>query len=295
MNQTNRKGAFSKEKLVDKPLSPWRRRLHEIIFEAETPAGHAFDFVLIAMIFLSVAAVMLETVQGIGDVYRRALFRIEWALTILFTIEYVLRLMSVKTPSRYARSFYGIVDLLAIVPTYLSFFLPGTQSFLVVRVLRLLRLFRLLKLTHFVNQGVFLGEALRASRYKIVVFLGWVLGLVTILGAMMYLIEGPEHGFTSIPRSIYWAIITLTTVGYGVVTPQTSLGQMMAAFVMILGYCIIAVPTGIVSAELARTPEGPVTTHCCPDCSREGHEVDAVHCKYCGSLLHEPTDVPPIP
>lgn len=269
----------------EQPVAKWRQRLHEVIFEAETPMGRAFDLTLLAMIVVSVVAVMLETVQGIGDIYRRAFFYTEWVLTILFTIEYVLRLLSVRRPSSYALSFYGLVDLLAILPTYMSFLLPGTQSLLVVRVLRLLRLFRLLKLTHFVDHGVLLGEALRASRFKIGVFLGWVLGLVTILGALMYLIEGPEHGFSSIPRSIYWAIITLTTVGYGVVTPQTTLGQIIAAGVMILGYCIIAVPTGIVSAELARGPVEEVTTTCCPSCSLEGHDLDATHCKFCGATL----------
>ena len=269
------------------PLSPVRARLHEIIFEADTPAGKAFDVALLLAIALSVAAVMLESVAPIRERYGRELYLVEWFFTILFTIEYLLRLFCVRYPLRYARSFLGIVDLLAVLPTYLSALLPGAQSLLVIRVIRLLRVFRIFKLTRFLGEAKTLTIALRASQHKIIVFLGAVLSIVTIMGALMYLIEGPASGFTSIPRGVYWAIVTLTTVGYGDIAPRTVVGQALASFVMILGYAIIAVPTGIVSAELVQAARDSMGrgTQACPGCGAEGHDADAAYCKRCGAKL----------
>jgi voltage-gated potassium channel len=268
-------------------LSPRRARLHEIIFEADTPGGKAFDVALLLAIALSVAAVMLESVGPIRERYGRQLYLVEWFFTILFTVEYVLRLACVRYPLRYARSFFGIIDLLAILPTYLSLLMPGAQSMLVIRVFRLLRIFRIFKLTRYLGEARTLTVALKSSRHKIVVFLGGVLSIVIITGAAMYLIEGPDSGFTSIPRGVYWAIVTMTTVGYGDIAPRTVLGQALAAFVMILGYAIIAVPTGIVSAELVQAARDAVArdTRACPGCGAEGHDRDAVHCKRCGTRL----------
>jgi voltage-gated potassium channel len=267
------------------PLSNWRFRLHEVIFEADTPSGKAFDIVLLLSIGLSIFAVLLESVAGIRETYGPALRAVEWFFTILFTVEYLLRLLSVNRPWRYAVSFYGVVDLLAILPTYLSLIVVGTQSLLVIRALRLLRVFRVLKLAHFVKEAQFMRGALRASARRIVVFLGTVLILVLIVGALMYLIEGPERGFTSIPQSIYWAIVTMTTVGYGDIAPQTVPGRMLASLVMIMGYGIIAVPAGLVTVELAVAGKRKISTQACPDCSAEGHDPDARFCKYCGARL----------
>jgi len=265
----------------------WQERLHSIIFEAETPAGKLFDVLLIISILASVCVVMLDSVSVVNRRYDQQLNFLEWVFTLLFTVEYILRLLCVGRPLSYATSFYGIVDLLAIIPTYLSVFIPGTEFLLVIRVLRILRIFRVLKLVQYISEASLLFKALRASRRKITVFLFTVLAMVVILGSLMYLIEGAENGFTSIPRSIYWAIVTLTTVGYGNIAPQTSLGQMLAAFVMILGYSIIAVPTGIVTVELshaAASSKGE-TTRSCQECSAEGHDSDADYCKYCGAKL----------
>ena len=263
----------------------WRRSLHTVVFEADTPAGRAFDLTLIALILLSILAVLLESVPFVRAAWGRELQVFEWAITILFTVEYVLRLLAVERPFRYARSFFGIVDLLSILPTYLSLLVPGAHSLLVIRSLRLLRIFRVLKLTHFVGEAQALRRALRASARKIAVFLVTVLTLVLIIGAAMYLIEGPTRGFTSIPISIYWAIVTMTTVGYGDLAPQTVLGRMLASVVMIVGYGIIAVPTGIVTAELTSLARGGVSTQACPVCGLGGHDPDARHCKYCGAPL----------
>lgn len=268
-----------------RPGTYWRPKLHEIIFEAETPAGKAFDVGLLLVIVVSVIAVMLESVPEIRAEYGLALRTIEWIITILFTIEYILRLLTVGNPLRYALSFFGLVDLLAIIPTYLSFFIAGSQSLLVIRVLRLLRVFRVLKLAHFVGEARMLHAALRASSRKIIVFLGSVLTIVLIVGALMYLIEGPENGFTSIPEAVYWAIVTMTTVGYGDIAPQTLAGKFLASLVMILGYGIIAVPTGIVTVEIASTLKTSTRTHACPQCGADGHATDAKFCKYCGSHL----------
>jgi len=262
-----------------------RSRLHEIIFEADTPAGKLFDILLILSIVFSVALVMLDSVSSIRQSYGDLLYLGEWIFTILFTIEYILRLYSVGRPLSYATSFFGVVDLLAILPTYLSIVFPGTQYFLVIRILRVLRVFRVLKLVQYVSEARILMQAMRASGRKITVFLFVVLTLVVIFGSLMYVIEDPESGFTSIPQGIYWAIVTLTTVGYGDISPQTGLGQTLAAFIMILGYGIIAVPTGIVTVELAQSYKKAVSTQSCPQCSSEGHDPDAEFCKYCGSIL----------
>lgn len=264
--------------------SRWRARLHEVIFEADTPAGRAFDVCLLIAILVSVIAVMLESVAGIRREYGGVLRAVEWTLTVAFTIEYALRLLAVDRPWRYARSLFGLADLLAVVPTYLALVLPEAQSLMVIRAIRLLRVFRILKLAHFLDEAQQLVLALRASRRKITVFLGGVVTIVVIMGALMYLVEGEEHGFTSIPTSMYWAVVTMTTVGYGDVAPKTPLGQFLAAALMILGYAIIAVPTGIVSVELAKTGRA-VSRQACPACSAEGHDVDATHCKYCGAHL----------
>jgi len=266
-------------------LFPTRARIHEIIFEADTPAGKAFDVALMVFIILSVVAVMLESTSAIADRYGPWLRTFEWVITGLFTVEYLLRLYCVGNPFRYARSFFGIVDLLAILPSYLSIFIPGAQSLLVIRALRLLRVFRVLKLARFVGEASELTAALRASARKIIVFLGAVLTIVVIVGSMMYLIEGEANGFTSIPVSIYWAIVTMTTVGYGDVAPHTALGKILASAIMILGYGIIAVPTGIVSVELAGVTRKKITTQACPECGAGSHDRDAVHCKYCGAKI----------
>ena len=267
------------------PAADWRFKLHEVIFEADTPAGKLFDVALFVCIVLSVIAVLLESVASVDLRYGRILRVAEWTFTILFTIEYVLRLISVRQPLRYARSFFGIVDLLAIAPTYLSLVFVGTQSLIVIRALRLLRVFRVLKLTQFLAEAQTLGVAMRSSVRKIIVFLGTVLTLVLIVGALIYLIEGEENGFTSIPQSIYCAIVTMTTVGYGDIAPQTVLGKILASAVMILGYGLIAVPTGIVGVEIASAHKRGVSTQACQECAAEGHDRDAVHCKYCGQKL----------
>ena len=263
----------------------WRARLHEIIFEADTPAGKAFDVALLICIVISVVAVLLESVSSIRLHHGPLLRSIEWIITILFTVEYVLRILTVGKPLRYIFSFFGLVDLLAILPTYLSLLFTGAQSLLVIRALRLLRVFRILKLAHFVGEASQLRHALRASIKKIIVFLGVVVTLVLIIGAVMYLVEGEENGFTSIPLSIYWAVVTLTTVGYGDIAPGTVLGKFLASVVMIIGYGIIAVPTGIVTVELADVKRKGVSTQACPECGAEGHDTDAEFCKYCGSRL----------
>jgi voltage-gated potassium channel len=267
------------------PGTGWRHQLHEIIFEADTPTGKVFDVALIWLIILSVIAVMLESVASIRASYGPILRVSEWVFTVLFTIEYVLRLLCVRKAWRYAVSFFGVVDLMAILPTYLSLLFPGGQALLVLRGLRLLRTFRVFKLAHHVKEAGILLRALRATRYKFTVFMATVLTLVLVLGSLIYLVEGAANGFTSIPRSIYWAIVTVTTVGYGDIAPQTNVGQFLAAIAMLLGYAIIAVPTGIVTVELGRQSQAQVTTQSCRHCSREGHEWDASHCKYCGWKL----------
>lgn len=267
-------------------LAPWQQRLHEIIFEADTPEGKTFDVLLIISILISVAAVMLESVQSVRAEWGKQLLAIEWFFTILFTVEYIARLLCVARPTRYAVSFFGIVDLLAILPTYLSFFVAGAQSMLVIRALRLIRVFRVFKLAHHLHEARALAEGIRRIRAKLSVFMVVVFGIVVVMGSAMYLIEGGREGseFTSIPRSIYWAIVTMTTVGYGDISPKTILGQSLAAVVMILGYSIIIVPTGLFTVEMVRS-DRPVSTQACPSCSQEGHDEDAIHCKFCGSQL----------
>lgn len=260
-------------------------RLYEIIFEADTKIGKAFDIILIASIIMSVIVVMLDSVKPIHQVHGDLLYAVEWFFTVLFTFEYLLRLYTAKKAIRYATSFFGIVDLLAILPTYIGLFFPATRYFTVVRILRVLRIFRVLKFVQYLGEAKTLLTALKNSRRKITVFIFTVFTLVIIFGSLMYIIEGEENGFTSIPRSIYWAIVTLTTVGYGDISPNTPLGQAFAAFIMILGYGIIAVPTGIVTAEISKTDNVKVSKKSCRVCSLEGHSADAVYCKYCGAKL----------
>ena len=270
----------------EKPIlqtSLWRQRLYRIIFEADTPGGKAFDVALFVCIALSILAVLLDSVTWIRNGYRPVLRAAEWLFTVLFSIEYILRLICVGKPIRYMFSFYGLVDLLAVAPTYLSLLVSGTQSLIVIRALRLLRVFRVMKLAHFVGEARVLRTALRASARKIIVFLGTVLILVLIMGAIMYLVEGEENGFTSIPQSVYWAVVTLTTVGYGDIAPQTVAGKVLASIVMIIGYGIIAVPTGIVTVELSEARRAAVSAKVCPACAAEGHDSDARFCKVCGA------------
>lgn len=265
----------------------WKKRLYEIIFEADTLAGKTFDIFLLIVIVLSTVVIMLESVPEISkstDIF----ITLEWVFTILFTIEYGLRLLVVKHKRKYIFSFIGIIDLLSILPTYLALIVSGAHVLTVIRIVRLFRVFRILKLAQFIGAGKTLTKALLASRHKISVFLLTVLMSVIIAGTLMYLIEGAAHGFTSIPKSIYWAIVTMTTVGYGDIAPQTAVGQTLASFIMILGYGILAVPTGIVSAEMfdLKSKE-KLTTQVCPACLKEGHDSDARHCKFCGVKLNE--------
>jgi len=269
---------------------PMRERMFEIIFEADTRKGKNFDVILLIMIIASVAVVMLETVPTLQTKYGYLFKVLEWIFTIFFTVEYILRIYCVYKPWKYISSFYGIIDLLAILPTYLSIFLVGSQQLMIIRALRLLRVFRIFKMVSFLTEASNLVAALNRARRKILVFLFTILLLVTILGSVMHLIEGGvNESFDSIPRSIYWAIVTLTTVGYGDISPITPLGQMIAAMVMIMGYSVIAVPTGIVSAELIggqQRKTTSITTQVCQHCSKEGHTIDAIFCKYCGEPLH---------
>jgi voltage-gated potassium channel len=275
---------------IDKKAAPdWKVKMHEVIFEADTPSGKLFDVILLWAILASVITVMLETVDSINVEYRDFLIILEWVFTILFSIEYVFRLISINKPWKYVTSFMGIVDLLSILPTYISLIVAGPQYLLVIRTVRLLRIFRILKLTRYISEANILKNALRASAVKIIVFIGGVVVLVLIMGTLMYIIEGPEHGFTSIPTSMYWTIVTITTVGYGDIAPSTTLGQTLASLIMLLGYGIIAVPTGIVGGEIAKSKmprdEDEITTQSCPHCSKDGHDYNAKHCKYCGEKL----------
>jgi len=277
-------------RLDNPPLSPWREKLRVIIFEADTPAGKAFDVGLLAAIVLSVLAVMLDSVMEIRSSYGGLLDRAEWVFTLLFSVEYLLRLLCSPRPSHYARSFFGVVDLLAILPTYLSLLFPGAESMAVIRGLRLLRIFRVFKLGQFLGEASLLRSALASSRHKITVFLGTITILVTIIGTAMYLIEGEENGFTSIPAAIYWSIVTMTTVGYGDMAPATVAGKVLASVVMILGYSIIAVPTGIVTAEIVEGAAAArkITTRSCSNCLSEGHDQNATYCRDCAAPLEVP-------
>lgn len=264
-----------------------RQRLYEIIFEADTKEGRLFNVLLLGSILASVAIIILESVESISSRFGGVLRALEWLFTVIFTFEYVARLWTVNNKKRYIFSFFGIIDLLSILPTYLALFFTGAQSLMVIRSLRLLRIFRIFKLSRYVGEGQNLARALKASQHKITVFLMVVLTTVIITGTIMYLVEGPENGFTSIPKSIYWAIVTMTTVGYGDIAPQTALGQTLASVIMIMGYGIIAVPTGIVSAEMVQQKRNErLTTQVCPHCLKEGHDHDAVYCKFCGGVLN---------
>jgi voltage-gated potassium channel len=268
-------------------LTGTKLKVYEIIFESDTPAGKAFDIGLLISIVLSVVVVMLESVQSTKAQWGAYFLAAEWIFTVLFTVEYIGRLWVVLNKRRFIFSFFGIVDLLSIIPSYLMLFLPGSQSLLVIRSLRLLRIFRVFKLTRFVGESQNLTLALRASQHKIIVFVTTVLTSVVIFGTILYLVEGRENGFTSIPKSIYWAIVTMTTVGYGDIAPQTALGQTIASVIMIMGYGIIAVPTGIVSAEMVQLKRLEHTSNQrCPHCLKEGHDSDAGWCKYCGGKLN---------
>ncbi len=271
----------------EKPDSGWRRRVYTVVFEADTPAGWLFDVALLLAIVLSVLAVTLESVTSFRGRFGDFLYVSEWIFTIGFTVEYVLRILSVKSWHKYAFSFFGIIDLLATIPTYLSLFIPGAQSPLIIRIFRVLRVFRIFKLTRFTGESAVLVRALAASGPKITVFLGVVLATVFTMGSAMYLIEGAESGFTSIPISIYWAIVTLTTVGYGDIAPVTVVGQAVASLVMIMGYAIIAVPTGIVTVEMANAARGRLLPVKCRCCGAGDHQADSVFCRACGERLEE--------
>jgi voltage-gated potassium channel len=271
----------------EQPLSGHRFRIHEIIFEADTREGKLFDIVLLVLILLSVVTVMLESIDHLNQQYHVLFRTIEWVVTILFTIEYALRIYSLVRPWKYITSFYGIIDLLAIIPTYLSLILVGSQYLVTIRALRLLRIFRILKLGRMLRESNILLLALRKSRSKVFIFFVAVLTIVVFVGSLMYVVEGSYNpGYSSIPRSIYWAIVTITTVGYGDITPVTTLGQVLSAMLMITGYAIIAVPTGIVTMEMTRAQKYlQVSTQACMACGREGHDPDAEFCKFCGAKL----------
>lgn len=275
---------------MKKEFAPWRHRLHEIIFEADTKLGKLFDVSLLILIIISIILVMLQSVDEINSVYGTWFELAEWVITIYFTIEYILRISCVYRPSKYIFSFFGIVDLLSILPSYLELLFGMTGYFAAVRAMRLIRVFRIFKLAKFLAESNSLVAALKASQAKITVFLTFILMMVIVIGSIMYFIEGgtDDSGFTSIPRSIYWAIVTLTTVGYGDIAPTTSLGQLLAAIVMIMGYGVLAVPTGIVSAEMVNADNNgshEPSTQVCKECLSEGHDADAKFCKYCGELL----------
>ena len=267
-------------------VGPWREEIYQVIFEADTPWGKAFDVALLWAILASVATICLDSVATFEARFHDLFFVAEWIFTALFSVEYILRIISVRRPLSYVFSFYGLVDLLSILPSYISLFVPGSQHLLVIRILRLLRVFRVLKLGRYVSESQVLMTAIKNSRAKITVFLFAVMTLVVVIGAAMYLIEGPENGFTSIPQSMYWAIVTLTTVGYGDVIPATVVGQMLSSVLMILGYGIIAIPTGIMTAELTSVARPrAVTTRTCPSCLSEGHESSSRFCCDCGEEL----------
>ncbi|MDH3499554.1 MAG: ion transporter [Acidimicrobiia bacterium] len=271
----------------------WRPRTRRIIFEADTTAGQWFDIALMALIIVSVFLVMFESVPGVTERYESELLVAEWAITIVFTIEYVARLLTVERPSEYARSFFGVIDLLAVLPVYVSLIIPGAQSLLVIRSLRLLRVFRVFKMAHWLREANYLLRALRASTHKIAVFLITVALINVVVGSTMYVIEGPERGFDSMFRGVYWSVVTMSTVGFGDIAPSTGLGQVLAAALMILGFSVIAVPTGIVSAELAGTGQvrGPHAE--CNTCGLGFHEPGSSFCRRCGGeLAQAETDAP---
>lgn len=266
--------------------TPWRSKVYEIIFEAETPLSKLFDVVLLVTIFLSVLVVIVESISSIRINYGAVLRQIEWCFTFIFTIEYVLRIISVKRKRKYIFSFFGVIDFISVIPTYLALFLTGAQSLLVIRALRLLRVFRVLKLGRYLTEFQILIKAINATKDKIFVFLMIVLNITVVMGTVMYLVEGEANGFSNIPKSIYWAIVTMTTVGYGDISPKTDIGQMIASIVMVIGYAIIVVPTGIFSVELSNIARENKESRRCQQCDASGHETDAIFCRYCGAELH---------
>ena len=273
---------------LGKPLTGWRLRLYTIIFEADTRAGRLFDKWLIVVILASVAVVVMDSVQSVGARYAAEFEVLEWVFTIAFTLEYVARLVCVRHPTRYALSFYGLIDLAALLPTYVALLVPEVHALIDVRVLRLLRVFRVFKLTAYVAEFQSLATALRASRRKILVFLTAVLMIVLVMGTLMYVVEGPANGFTNIPTSVYWAITTMTTVGFGDITPKTDLGRLIASVMMLLGWGTLAVPTGIVTAEMtAQRWSSAPTTRTCHECLTEGHLAEANYCLHCAAKLPE--------
>ena len=267
------------------PKNSWKEKLHEVIYEADTKAGKLFDVILLIAILASIVLVMLESVVSFDEKYHTFLDISEWIITILFSIEYILRVISIRKPFKYIFSFYGVIDLLSTLPKYLSLIFVGSHHFAALRALRLLRVFRILKLARYIGASNTLMKALKASKAKIAVFIFFIIIICIILGTIMYMIEGAENGFTSIPRSVYWAIVTLTTVGFGDIAPQTPIGQLIASVIMILGYGIIAIPTGIVSSEMTKTSID-VNTQTCPNCSAEKHRDNADFCYNCGSKLN---------
>ncbi|MBZ5857523.1 ion transporter [Flavihumibacter profundi] len=270
-----------------KPARGWREKLFTIIFESDTRAGRNFDLALLFLILVSLVLVMLQSIESVHEHYGPQLNFLEWTITIVFTIEYILRLLTVKSPLKFMVSFYGIVDLLAILPTYLGLFLPGSHFLIAIRALRLIRIFRILKLSQFVREGAAITLALKASARRIFIFLCFVVLLSIILGALIYVVEsGSNESFSSIPQSIYWAIVTITTVGYGDISPVTPIGKLIASCIMLLGYAILAVPTGIVTIEMSKSAAKEETTSkACPNCGNSGHDPDAGFCKYCGGPL----------
>ena len=279
--------SINQKETVEKKRGSWREALYEVIFKADSVAGKTFDISLIVIIALSVITVILNTVSSIEQEYGHVLHIAEWVFTIIFTIEYILRLICCKRPVAYAHSFFGIVDLFSIVPTYISVFIPGSQVLLVVRILRVLRIFRVLKLVKYVGESELLIDALRSSRRKITVFLFSVVTIVIIFGSVMYIVESQENGFNNIPESIYWAVVTLTTVGYGDVTPHTHIGKVISMVIMVMGYGILAVPTGIVTAEMTKAMghHNKVSSNVCEGCGYRWHDDDAHYCKHCGNTL----------
>ncbi len=263
-------------------LRPWQLKVQEVIYGTDTRTGRVFDIVLLIVILLSIVVVMLESIRMLNAEYSYTFWSIEWGVTILFTIEYFLRVVSLKKPLTYVFSFMGVVDLFSLLPTYVGIFVEGTEALMVIRSVRFLRIFRILKLSRYMLGADILGEALSNSRHKIIVFLISILTIVIIMGGLMFVIEPDEAGFTSIPRSIYWAIITITTVGYGDIAPITPLGQALASFIMLFGYAIIAVPTGIVSSEMTAIKKDNIKPFECPNCGEKGHEREAKYCKNCG-------------
>ncbi len=264
------------------PNQALQKKVYDIIFGTESPAGKRFDLVLIYFIILSVVAVSLDSIGSISLNYKMLLLIAEWFFTIAFTLEYIARIYCSPKPWAYIRSFYGIVDLLSIIPTYLAFFVPNASYFIVVRLLRVLRIFRVLKLARYVGETNVLLRSLAMSRRKVLVFFSGVLVLATIIGSLMFVLEGPDNGFTSIPTSIYWSIVTITTVGYGDITPHTVIGKFLAAATMLIGYSIIAVPTGILTAELASEMQKDRNNKMCPNCNHSGHDRNSKYCKECG-------------